>query len=324
MRWENWKDKFYLKLEAARDSETLRSYRKRIRLFEEFWKEERISPLPDPQTLVEEDLLHFLRWLKRKGYDPNYISRTYGDVVRFLEFCRNPNTYYMKLNTPRRVKKLHKYYKDEELEKLLNLFSENNIISFQNKVYIWILAYTGMRSAEAGHLTWEDIDFDSKEITIREKSAKQGIARTVMMPKELKKILERYKTVYDKYMEYRKATGKNTLNSLFFKVKAGDVIQSLDKRSRTIYNRIYKYLEKYDPELQKSFSLHKFRHTYIRQWVKARARIEAVARQVGHQNLETTRKYYAEYDLDFVRDEYKKVREREEKREKENDMEMEI
>ena len=310
MMWKTWEDKFFLKLDASRDSETLRSYRKRLRLFENFWKEEHISPLPDPQTLTEEDLLKFLRWMKRKGYDHNYISRTYGDVVRFLEFCRNPNTYYMKLNTPKRVRKLHKYYKDEELKELLNLFSENNIISFQNKVYIWILAYTGMRSAEAGRLMWGDIDFDSEEISVREEIAKQGIARTVMMPKELKELLQRYKQVYDKYMEYRKAMGKNTLNTLFFKHRKGDIIEPLDKRARTIYNRIYKYLKDNNPDLLKSFGLHKFRHTYIRQWVKARARIEAVARQVGHQNLETTRKYYAEYDLDFVRDEYEKVKAR--------------
>ena len=308
MMWETWKDKFFLKLEASRDSETLRTYSKRLRLFENFWKEEHISSLPDPQTLTEEDLLKFLRWMKRKGYDQNYISRSYGDVVRFLEFCRNPNTYYMKLNTPKRVRKLHKYYKDEELKELLNLFSEDNIISFQNKVYIWILAYTGMRSAEAGRLTWEDVDFDSEEISIREDVAKQGIARTVMMPKELKELLQRYKNAYDKYMEFRKVMGKNTLNSLFFKLKNNDVIEPLDKRARTIYNRIYHYLKKNNPELLKSFGLHKFRHTYIREWVKARARIEAVARQVGHQNLETTRKYYAEYDLDFVRDEYEKVK----------------
>ena len=314
MMWETWKDKFFLKLDASKDPETLRSYKKRLKLFERFWEDEYLSPLPDPQTLTEEDLLKFLRWLKRKEYDHNYISRTYGDVVRFLEFCRNPNTYYMKLNTPKRVKKLHKYYKDEELEKLLNLFSENDIISFQNKVYIWILAYTGMRAAEAGGLTWEDIDFDSEEISIREDIAKQGIARTVMMPKELKELLQRYKEVYDKYMEYRKVMGENTLNSLFFKRKKNGVIEPLDKRARTIYNRIYKYLEKHDPELQKSFGLHKFRHTYIRQWVKARARIEAVARQVGHHDLETTRKYYAEYDLDFVRDEYKKVKKKTKKR----------
>ena len=308
MMWDTWKDKFFLKLDAAKKSETLRSYKKRIRLFEEYWEEENKTPLPDPQTLTEEDLLRFLRWMKKRGYDHNYISRTYGDVVRFLEFCRNPNTYYMRLNTPKRVKKLHKYYKDEELEELLNLFPENDIISFQNKVYIWILAYTGMRSAEAGRLTWGDVDFDSEEIAIREDIAKQGIARTVMMPKELKELLQRYKKVYDKYMEYRMAMGKNTLNALFFKHKKGDVIEPLDERARTLYNRIYKYLEKHNPELQKSFGLHKFRHTYIRQWVKARARIEAVARQVGHQNLETTRKYYAEYDLDFVRDEYEKVK----------------
>ena len=90
------------------------------------------------------------------------------------------------------------------------------------------LLYTGMRSAKAGRLTWEDIDFDREEISIREDIAKQGIARTVMMPKELKEILQRYKGVYDKYMEYRKVMGENTLNSLFFKRKKNGVIEPLD------------------------------------------------------------------------------------------------
>ncbi len=311
MRWETWRDKFIIKLEAIRDPETVRSYRKRIRLFEKFWESTHPSNLPDPQSLTEDDLLDFLRWMKSQNYDPNYISRVYGDIVRFLEFCRNPNTYYMKMNTPRRVTKTHRYYKDEELERLLNLFSENDIISFQNKVYLWILAYTGMRAGETGQLRWEDIDFETGEITIRYETAKQKQGRTIMFPEELRPILLRYKEAHTKYMEFRKALGKNTLPNLFFKIKKNDFIEPLDKRARTIYNRIYKHLERKDPELLKVFNLHKFRHTYIRKWVKARARIEAVARQVGHRNLETTRKYYAEYDLDFVRDEYKKVKKRE-------------
>lgn len=84
MMWDTWKDKFFLKLDAAKKSETLRSYKKRIRLFEEYWEEENKTPLPDPQTLTEEDLLRFLRWMKKRGYDHNYISRTYGDVVLSL------------------------------------------------------------------------------------------------------------------------------------------------------------------------------------------------------------------------------------------------
>ena len=311
MRWETWKDKFILRLEASRHQETVRTYEKRLRLFEEYWREEHASYLPDPQSLTEEDLLKFLKWLKARDYDPNYISRVYGDVVRFLEFCRNPNTYYMKMNTPKRIEKSHKYYKDEEVEKLLNLFPETDIISFQNKVYLWILAYTGMRAGEAAHLKWEDIDFEEREILIEAQHAKMGLGRTVMLPEELIPILQRYKKAHEKYMEYRKALGKNTLTNLFFKRKKGDVIVPLDYRARTIYNRIYKRLQRDHPDLLEVFTLHKFRHTYIRKWVKARARIEAVARQVGHRNLETTRKFYAEYDLDFVRDEYKKVKGRE-------------
>ncbi len=302
--WEEAKEDFKLRLEGSRDRKTLWSYMKRLRLFEEFWTSEVSPVLPDPSTVTERDMLKFLVWMKRRGYDKNYISRTYGDVVRFLEASRNPNTYYMRLNTPRRVSKVHKYYDDEELHTLLNYFGEDDILSFQNKVYLWILAYTGMRAGEAAHLSWEDINFEEKEITVRH--AKMDLQRTVYMPDELADILKRYKEVYDAYMNYRRISGKNTLNTLFFKRKKGDVIEPIDDLSRTIYNRIYMRLRKENPELAKVFNLQKFRTTYIRYWTRARARIEAIARQVGHRNLETTRKYYAEYDLDFVRDEFEK------------------
>ncbi len=308
MTWEEKKKEFIDEIETYLDPQTVYSYKKRLKLFEEFWLSQKGSNLPDPKKVNEEDMRRFVRWMKSKNYSKNYISRTYGDVLRFLEYSENTRVYRMKMRKPKRKKPAREYMKEEAIEKLLNVFSEDDIISFQNKVYLYIINYTGMRAAEAAQLLWTDIDFKERIIHIRPEVGKMGNPRTVSIEdEELLDILKRYKEKYDLYMEYRRKMGKNILNSLFFKVKKGDVIVPVDKRARTLYNRIYKRLGAIDPELQKDFGLHKMRRSYIRRCVRAGMRVEALATQTGH-TVDVLLKYYAQYDIDFFRREYEKVK----------------
>ena len=64
------------------------------------------------------------------------------------------------------------------------------------KLFIALLLYTGMRKSEAMFLSWDDIDLEREEITIRAKpeqgfAPKSGKARTIPLHPELKAILEK-------------------------------------------------------------------------------------------------------------------------------------
>lgn len=90
----------------------------------------------------------------------------------------------------------------EELNRLLSLMKEES----NRKAYVTIhvLAFTGMRIGELTALTWEDVDFDKKEMTINksigrgvannlyEKSTKTGVSRTISLDDETINLLKEW------------------------------------------------------------------------------------------------------------------------------------
>ena len=159
MRWETWREKFLLKLEASCSPETIRHYRNRLRLFEKFWEEEYHSPLPEPKTLRKADFLKFLSWMKERGYHQNYQSRIYGDVVRFLEFCSNPNIKAILSYKPKRSWKQLSYIPTNEVVKrILSVHWKTEVVDVRNRLIIGLLFFTGMKPHEIANLNVDSIE----------------------------------------------------------------------------------------------------------------------------------------------------------------------
>jgi len=153
------------------------------------------------------------------------------------------------------------FYTKEELNTLLSIMKEET----NRKAYvaIHILAFTGMRKGELLALTWEDIDFEKKEMTINkaiarglentmyEKSTKTGISRTISLDDETINLLQEWQ------IDLKKTLGRN------FKKKKQLVIPNEENnyvqptKTRKWLNYV---IEKYKlPPL----TTHGLRHTHI-------------------------------------------------------------
>ncbi|MBD8034604.1 site-specific integrase [Solibacillus merdavium] len=182
------------------------------------------------------------------------------------------------------------FYTKEELNKLLSLMKEET----NRKAYvaIHVLAFTGMRKGELLALTWEDIDFEKKEMTINkaiarglentmyEKSTKTGVSRTISLDNETINLLQEWQ------IDLKNSLGRR------FKKKKQLVLPNEDNsylqptKTRKWLNYV---IEKYKlPPL----TTHGLRHTHTSMLIEAGANMKQVQMRLGHSDIKTTMDIY--------------------------------
>lgn len=189
------------------------------------------------------------------------------------------------------IKKVERnFYTKEELNKLLSVMKEET----NRKAYvaIHILAFTGMRKGELLALTWDDIDFEKKEMTINkaiarglentmyEKSTKTGVSRTISLDDETINLLKEWQ------IDLKKSLGRN------FKKKKQLVLPNEDNsylqptKTRKWLNYV---IDKYKlPPL----TTHGLRHTHTSMLIEAGANMKQVQMRLGHSDIKTTMDIY--------------------------------
>lgn len=300
MTWEDKKKDFLRSIGARRHTGTRKNYRVAIEKFEEFWKNTRGTPLPEPENITVRDLEDYLIYMKtEEKLKTNTIIKRLGNLIRFLGRARNPNVAYFYDIIPRREEPPKEYYTEEEIKTILNLYGENDIYEFMHKVYLYLFVFTGARKSEIQNLRWGDVLWDKNYIVVKGKFSK---TRTVYLDARIKNILKRYKKIHEAYMNYRAALGQNITDRLFFVERKGK-IEELGENAFSI--SIKKRAEKAGIQ---HFNIKKFRSTYVKMMHDARVPTEWVARQLGHSSTRITRKYYHDFDVDVMEEAHKKVK----------------
>jgi integrase len=153
---------------------------------------------------------------------------------------------------------------------------------YDNDVWMWaaIMAYTGMRSAEALHLRWQDVNLPDRLASVR---LQPGVY-------DLKRVKERRVPIV--------AGFHDLLDKHPYKRDLGFIVS--DKDVRDGWNNVR------DRELERicervGFKLgdrtpHSFRHTYAAIMVAAREDVFTICRALGHADLKMTEHYSREAD----------------------------
>ncbi|WP_153731842.1 site-specific integrase [Sporosarcina obsidiansis] len=182
------------------------------------------------------------------------------------------------------------FYTKEELNKLLSIMKEET----NRKAYvaIHILAFTGMRKGELLALTWEDIDFEKKEMTINkaiarglentmyEKSTKTGVSRTISLDDETINLLQEWQ------IDLKKTLGRNfkKKKQLVMPNEENNYLQPTKTRKWLNY-----VIDKYKlPPL----TTHGLRHTHTSMLIEAGANMKQVQQRLGHSDIKTTMDIY--------------------------------
>lgn len=206
----------------------------------------------------------------------------------FLNF--NPCLKLIKPPTANR--KEMQFYNEEEIQLLFKCL-ENEDLTFKTAIYILTLG--GLRRGESLGLFWNDIDFESKTITIRNNLLNirgKGIyldspktkksKRTISLPDVCFDLLKKLKHNQESLKEMYKSIWQNT--EFVFKDEYGNYYNP----SRLSRNWVA-FTKKYH---LKHIRLHDLRHTCATFLISHNVPIATVSKKLGHSNVYTTLDVY--------------------------------
>lgn len=177
------------------------------------------------------------------------------------------------------------YLNSEEINRIIDATE-----ILRDKVIIKILARTGMRRAELGGLTVEDVDFYRRRLYIR--NGKGGKSRTVPVDPDTLNDIRVY--LVDRKDGYLIHSNKSKSMSL---KQINDVCAKLGKLAGVRHP---------NPE-KKVINPHIFRHSFARFMLGKGMRMEEVQRVLGHSSIQTTIDVYGVPGMDSVQSSYDRI-----------------
>ncbi|WRD29095.1 site-specific integrase [Helicobacter pylori] len=216
-----------------------------------------------------------------KFYRKNTIHNLNANLKSFLAFCETErfiekNPYFsITLKNAQEAKAIEPFSL-EEVKTLLE-----NAPSLRLKAFLMVAFFTGLRTGEQLALTWEDIDFNEKTITINKSLNELGQITT---PKNKPSIRE---------VDLLEPVGK-ILKELQASEPANKkfVFISMPKRS-TMFQRAFRSLLR--ALNLKDRKLYTTRHTFASLMLSQGEEAMWVSKTLGHKDLNTTYKTYSHY-----------------------------
>lgn len=247
----------------------------------------------DPKNVKVSDVFDYFEYLKvEKNNGQQTIFKVSGVLKKFyqglvglgfIDYYKNP------LRDFRRVKqgpqKLRDVLNRKEIKTLLKTPKEDTVLGIRDKTLILLLYTTGIRASECCDLLEKDVDLESFQIKVMGKGRKERIiplnGQTV---KQLKK--------------YRKARGKVSGNTAFFRTRLGGAVTR-----KGLYDRVKRNVKL--AKIRKSISPHNLRHSFATELIKNKVSIVTVQKLLGHSSITSTMRYLR-LSLQDMRDAIKK------------------
>ncbi|MGG5462583.1 tyrosine-type recombinase/integrase [Clostridium sp. B9] len=274
-------EEFLLELEIRNYSKrTLKSYKNNNLLFFTYLEKEfEIIEIEEVKSI---QVKSYIKFLKSKGRKESYIN---GIIKCFRAYFKySIDEEYISLNPMLKVgwvregKMLINTFNNDEVYKMMKVYSGSNYMNIRNKCIMALLFDTGIRNLELCQLTNKDI----RERSIIIKNGKGNKQRNVPISPYLKKVILRYIRCRDSYFMDRKITEEAPF-FLSYRYKAL-TIESVE--------RIVKICgEKASVRHEIRCSPHTCRHYFAQAQLKNGLDIYSLSRLLGHENIAITKRY---------------------------------
>jgi integrase len=238
------------------------------------------SAVGTDKTLSSKTVLHHHR----------LISSILSTAVHWQVIFANPCD---RVKPPKVERKEAKYLDEEQATHLLQLLEKENI---QYRTIVKLLLYTGLRRGELCGLTWDDINFDDRLLSVNRSSlylAEKGIFEDLTKNYTSQRVIKLSDAAADMMKEFkiwqtqqRLLMGDRwTFSNRIFTAENGGAINP-----DVITDWFHKFIKKSDlPDI----SIHSLRHTNATLQIAGGVPITTVAGRLGHANETTTGKIYA-------------------------------
>ena len=237
------------------------------------------------EGLDRTDLLTFRAAMVKKGIGANRQYSILMALKLFLKFCRvalklnclDPST---EIPLPPRPLPDVQYLTDTEVERVLAVLPSNNFTGTRLRALIVLLLNTGLRISEALALDRKPFDQQQRELDVVGKGGKR---RTVFLNEECFRAVSQFLRFRDDEEPALFVT------TGFARRLARDDISKYFKAVRL------------KAGIDKPFTPHILRHTYCTHLLHNGADIRFIKELAGHQDIQTTAKYYLGVDRSALR-----------------------
>jgi len=223
------------------------------------------------------------------------IARKISSIRTFLKYCLS-NLYIEaqvlnKIKTPKQAKKIVFTLRDNEIDALMNNYSnKNKVLSSRNIAILSLLYASGIRVSELSEIKIEDIDFNLMQIKVFSKGRKE---RYCFFNKDSKDILMQYLNHRNILVKKDKANSYLFLNQNGTKISVR-LVQRLVKLSAIKANIVNKTTP------------HTLRHSFATNILEQGASIKTVKELLGHKSINATQRY-THLSMESLLNTYKKA-----------------
>ena len=228
--------------------------------------------------ISEQDRDDYLEYLYKKNLNRNSISRKLSSIRSFYNYLKEENlikeNYFKEIKNPKKSASLPKYAKDNDLEKMFNVFDKETPLGQRNSLVLEMLYATGVRVGELVNIKVNDINQYESSIRILGKGKKE---RIVFYGSYCEDILNLY--LKDGYQKLNKK-----YNEYLFLNKDGDKLS--ERYIRTIIDKAVRICH-----IDYHISPHTLRHTFATDLLNAGADLMSVKELLGHSSINTTSIY---------------------------------
>lgn len=229
----------------------------------------------------------FRLYVEKKGYSVNYCNKVLNLLRTLVSYSKKYyNTSDTILNFIENFKEVNKIKKEmqfftyEEFEKFISVIEE-----FNYKTFFEVLYYLGLRQGEATALTWNDINFTKKEVSINKTltTKLKGQLYTISSPKTKKS--NRVLPIPKKLVESLKILKEQAKKKKYFSEEWFVFGDELPFKETTIQVRKNKYCKQAGV---KQIRIHDFRHSCASFLIQHGASIVLVSKYLGHSKISIT------------------------------------
>lgn len=258
----------YLKFERNYTENTIKSYIKDIKLFNEYTNKNLIE-------ITSDDIKKYLKFINNlSSRTIAHILSTLSSFYKYLEIMGISKSNPVEvIDYPKLDKKIPEYLTLEEVNKLLDIDIQNEFDA-RNKAILELLYSTGIRISELTSMEMSNIDLDDCIIRIMGKGRKE---RIIPLGDFALDSLKNY------IMYYRPLLNKLNSTYVFLNNRGGVLTRQF----------IFKIIKKeaIKNNIHKNISPHTLRHTFATHLLNNGADLRVIQDLLGHENLATTQIY---------------------------------